>query len=370
MGSIVAKVAKACIQCKVTKSRPRCPRMAALPVQRVTPFQRPFSFVGLDYFGPITVSLGRRSEKRWVVLFTCLVIRAVHLEIAYSLTTQSCLMAITRFVSLRGPPLEIFSDNGTNFKGASRELLDQLHSINEECAGELTSAQTKWSFNPPASPHMGGVWGRLVRSTKTVLETIDDGKRLTDEILATVIAEAAEIINSRPLTYVTQESENLEALCPKHFLRGMAPNEPRLNAPPVNPAVALRDSYQRSQEIVENLWKRWIKEYIPSINQRTKWFGEATNLKRGDLVYIVEGEKRKCWVRGIVEEPIVAGDGRVRQAWIRTNSGVLKRATAKLAVLEINEGDAGPDVAIGPGSRAGACCGQNRRADEDVPVAM
>ncbi|XP_053699076.1 uncharacterized protein LOC128746050 [Sabethes cyaneus] len=369
VGSVVAKVAKACIQCKVTKCRPRCPRMAALPVQRVTPYLRPFCFVGIDYFGPITVSCGRRSEKRWIVLFTCLVVRAVHLEVAHSLTTQSCLMAINRFIAHRGPPLEVFTDNGTNFKGASKEVEDKVHSINEDCAEDLTSSRMKWNFNPPASPHMGGVWERLVRSTKDVLGSIDDGKRLTDEILATAIAEAAEIVNSRPLTYVAQESDHLEALTPNHFLRGIAPNEPRFNVPPVNPAVALRDSYHRSQEIADEMWKRWIRECVPSINHRTKWFSEAANLKKGDLVYIVEGDKRKCWVRGLVEEPIVAGDGRVRQAWIRTHSGVLKRATAKLAVLEISEGDAGPDVLPGPGSRAGACCGRNRRAGNAVTVA-
>ncbi|XP_065092105.1 uncharacterized protein LOC135712935 [Ochlerotatus camptorhynchus] len=369
VGSVVAMVGKACIQCRVAKSRPRCPRMAALPVQRVTPYVRPFCFVGVDYFGPITVSTGRRSEKRWIVLFTCLVVRAVHLEVAHSLTTQSCLMAIKRFTSYRGPPLEVFSDNGTNFKGASKELMENVRSINVDCAAEVTSARIKWNFNPPASSHMGGVWERLVRSTKQVLEAINDGKRLTDEILVTAIAEAEDIINSRPLTYVAHESDNFEALSPNHFLRGVAPNEPRYNVAPVNSAVALRDSYQRSQEIADEMWKRWIKEYVPSINQRTKWFGEAKNLKKGDLVYVVDGDKRKCWVRGIVEEPIVAGDGRVRQAWIRTNSGMLKRATAKLAVLEINESDTGPDVTSGPGSRAGAYCGLNRRARNAVPAA-
>ncbi|XP_062556858.1 uncharacterized protein LOC134221686 [Armigeres subalbatus] len=253
-------------------------------------------------------------------------------------------MAITRFICRRGPPLEVFSDNGTNFKGASRELVNEVRNINENCAGELTSARLKWNFNPPASPHMGGVWERLVRSTKDVLKTIDDGKRLTDEILTTAIAEAGDIINSRPLTYVTNESDHSEAISPNHFLRGVTPNEPRFNTFPTNTAAALRDSYQRSQQIADEMWKRWIKEYVPSINQRTKWFGEATNLKRGDLVYIVEGDKRKSWVRGIVEEPIVSGDGRVRQAWVRTNSGILKRATAKLAVFEINENDAGPEA--------------------------
>ena len=189
--------------CRINKNRPQIPRMAALPIQRLTPFLRPFSFVGVDYMGPFVVTVGRRSEKRWIVLFTCLVVRSVHLEVAHSLTTQSCLMAIRRFICRRGPPTEIFSDNGSNLRGASKEIIEKVRCIGMECAEEFTTARLKWNFNPPASPHMGGVWERLVRSVKGVLTAIDDGSRLTDEILLTSIAEAEDIINSRPLVYVS-----------------------------------------------------------------------------------------------------------------------------------------------------------------------
>ncbi|XP_062551349.1 uncharacterized protein LOC134216493 [Armigeres subalbatus] len=306
VGSVVSKVARECVQCKIAKSRPRSPRMAALPVQRLTPYLRPFCFVGIDYFGPLAVTSGRRSEKRWIVLFTCLVVRAVHLEVAHSLTTQSCMMAITRFICRRGPPLEVFSDNGTNFKGASRELVNEVRNINENCAGELTSARLKWNFNPPASPHMGGVWERLVRSTKDVLKTIDDGKRLTDEILTTAITEAGDIINSRPLTYVTNESDHSEAISPNHFLRGVTPNEPRFNTFPTNTAAALRDSYQRSQQIADEMWKRWIKEWRQAEELGTRnsrgtnsfWRWQSTSsLGTYQQWYFEAGDSETCGVR-------------------------------------------------------------------------
>lgn len=92
---------------------------------------------------------------------------------------------------------------------------------------------------------------------------------------------------------------------------------------------------------------------MPTINKRGKWFNETRQLKTGDVVYVVDGNNRKLWVRGIVEEPIVSKDGRIRQAWVRTNSGVYRRSTAKLAVLEIEGGNAGPDAETGPGLRAG-----------------
>ncbi|XP_055542702.1 uncharacterized protein LOC129728293 [Wyeomyia smithii] len=328
--------------------------MAPLPEQRITPYLRPFSYVGVDYLGPFEVSVGRRSEKRWIVLFTCMVTRAIHLEVAYRLTTQSCLMATFRFLSRRDWPLEFFSDNGTNFQGASKELKEMFRTISEGCADQFTNAITKWTFNPPAAPHMG-VWERLVRSVKEVLKATGDGKRLTDEILQTTIAEAEDIVNSRPLTYVEQESGEPETPTPNHFLR--VASLPRSVGNPVlplpHPAVALRDAFQRSQELANLMWERWIQEYVPSLNHRKKRFGETTPLKVGDLVYIVEGNSRKCWIRGVVDELIMPKDGRIRQVWVRTNSGRKKRATAQLAVLEIEDGNAGSDVLSGTRLRAG-----------------
>ncbi|XP_065088926.1 uncharacterized protein LOC135710334 [Ochlerotatus camptorhynchus] len=328
------------------------PRMAALPVQRLTPYQRPFTYVGVDYLGPVEVTVGRHSEKRWIVVFTCMVVRAIHLEIAYSLTAQSCIMAIRRFICRRGPAAEYFSDNGTNLKAASKEILQQIREMNKECAEEFTSARTCWHFNPPSAPHMGGVWERMVRTVKQSMAALDDGRKLSDEILLTTLSEAEDMINSRPLMFVPQSSSEI-AITPNHFLRGTAPNEPQESVPPTNIAQALRDSYKRSQQLSNEMWKRWIREYVPTINKRTKWFGESQQLQKGDLVYVVEGDRRKAWVRGVVEEPIVSSDGRVRQAMVRTNSGVFKRATAKLAVLEISDGNPDPVDDSGSGLQVG-----------------
>ncbi|XP_053686507.1 uncharacterized protein LOC128736049 [Sabethes cyaneus] len=360
VGTVVYKVSKACQWCKVHHSRPRVPRMAASPVQRLQPYRRPFSFTGIDYLGPVNVTVARDSEKRWIAVFTCFVTRAVHLEVSASLTTQSCLMAIRRFMQRRGPPQEFFSDNGTNLKGASKELTGMINDINSDCADELTDARMQWSFNPPAAPHMGGVWERLVRSVKEALEALNDGKRLTDEILHTSVTAAEDMINSRPLVYVSQETVEAEALSPNHFLRGVSPNEPQMVPPPPHPAEVLRDAYKRSQELAQEMWGRWIKEYVPSLNQRSKWHGEARMLKKGDLVYVVEGSKRRSWVRGRIEEVISASDGRVRQALVRTSSGLFRRAVAQLAVIEVGEEDGGkarPEVASGLGLRAGEMLG-------------
>ncbi|KXJ81263.1 hypothetical protein RP20_CCG019783 [Aedes albopictus] len=201
-------------------------------------------------------------------------------------------MAIRRFVRRRGSPVQIFSDNGTNFVGANRQLTQQIREINDRCANTFTDAKTKWSFNPPASPHMGGVWERMVRSVKETMRALDDGRKLNDEILVTVLAETEWFINSRPLTYMPQECGNDEALTPNHFIFGntSGAHEPIRSCTDL--AAALRSSYQRSQYLSDELWKRWIREYFPTINRRSKWFEDVRPVKVGDLVYVAEGDRR------------------------------------------------------------------------------
>ncbi|XP_017476339.1 PREDICTED: uncharacterized protein LOC108366430 [Rhagoletis zephyria] len=101
--------------CRIQKATP------AAPLDRLDPFVRPFTYSGLDYFGPVAVTIGRRHEKRWVALFTCLTVRAVHLELAHDLSTDSCIIAIRNFINRRGVPAKIRSDNGKNFVGANEE---------------------------------------------------------------------------------------------------------------------------------------------------------------------------------------------------------------------------------------------------------
>lgn len=270
-----------------------------------------------------------------MAVFTCLVTRAVHLEVAHNLSTDSCVMAIRRFVRRRGPPIEIFSDNGTNFVGANNELVKQIKTINSECAETFTDARTKWSINPPSAPHMGGVWERMVRSVKEAIRALDDGRKLNDEILMTVLAEAEGFINSRPLTYMPQESADSEAITPNHFLLGNSSGAQDPLRTPVDLAATLRSSYQRSQFLSDAIWKRWLKEYFPTLNKRSKWFSDGKPVQVGDLVYVAEGSRR-TWMRGKVMQVITGKDGRVRQAIIRTaGDKELKRPVAKLAVMEV-----------------------------------
>ncbi|XP_044573585.1 uncharacterized protein LOC123257724 [Drosophila ananassae] len=114
-----------------------------------------YKSVRVDYFGPLLVNVGRRKEKRWVAMFTCLTLRAVHFEIAHSLDTSSCIMCLSNFMALRGLPKEIFSDNGTNFKTTEKAVREELKNIEHDKI-TIKFDGIKWRFNPPGAPHMGG----------------------------------------------------------------------------------------------------------------------------------------------------------------------------------------------------------------------
>ena len=147
--------------------------MSELPKERLDAYQKPFYNTGIDFFGPVIVKLSRKTcanqakAKRYGVIFTCMTTRAIHLEIAGDLTTDSFILALCRFITCRGNVKHIRSDNGTNFKGAQKELQDAIAEINvPKVVSELVKKHVHfiWTFNPPSSPWMGGAWEALIKS--------------------------------------------------------------------------------------------------------------------------------------------------------------------------------------------------------------
>ncbi|XP_055643771.1 uncharacterized protein LOC129779977 [Toxorhynchites rutilus septentrionalis] len=334
--SVVRKETKNCQWCKIRNATPRMPRMAPLPSARLASCVRPFTYTGLDFFGPLMVKVGRSSVKRWIALFTCLTVRAVHVEVAHSLSTDSCVKGVRRFLCRRGFPAEIYSDNGTNFQGAERILKEQLRAVHEGLAATFTSTTTKWIFIPPAAPHMGGAWERMVRSVKTAMITAyNNDRKLDEESLQTFVIEAESIVNSRPLTYLPLDSGESEALTPNHLLLGSSTGVRQPSILPTDSAAAIRNTWNQIQHQLDIFWRRWIREYLPTLTKRTKWFGDTRPLAVGDLVLVVDEAKRNSWERGRVLEIVTASDGRVRQATIQTLRGLLRRPVSKLAVLDV-----------------------------------
>ncbi|XP_042910459.1 uncharacterized protein [Parasteatoda tepidariorum] len=243
--------------------------MAQLPPSRVTP-SRVFSKTGLDYAGPFFVKprsgRGVRSVKMYICIFVCFATKAVHIEVVGNLTAESFIAALKRFVARRGKPNELFSDCGSNFVAANKEInrvvksLQKEESIHQYFADE----QIKWHFNPPSAPRFGGIWEAAVKSAKSHLKrTIGDHKLTLEEFL-TLIAQIESCLNFRPLCPVSDDPAELSALTPGHFLVGTAlsfiPEENLLNEniPPLK-------RWQLTQKLFQNFWKRWVNEYISSL---------------------------------------------------------------------------------------------------------
>lgn len=336
IGAAVKRCFSNCQHCKVRKPKSRIPLMGQLPKTRVSTYARPFTFCGVDYFGPIEVKIGRRIEKRYGVLFTCLTVRAVHLELAASLDTDSAIMAIRRFVARRGCPKELHSDNGTNFKGADKELTNHLLQFDQsKLEREMTTRGIAWHFIPPRSPHMGGSWERMVGVVKCSLQDVLREHHPKEELLKTVLCEAEALVNSRPLTHISTDPDDTECLTPNHFLIGTA----GVDQIPGNfgkNELCNRKQWKQAQALVEAFWNKWIKGYLPKLAPRSKWFSKANPLQVGEMVLIKDDEqKRGYYPIGIVIKVFPGEDGQVRAVEVKTTRGLFVRPAVKVFSIDV-----------------------------------
>lgn len=291
---------------------------------RLAMYTPSFTHTGVDYFGPLYVAVGRRIEKRWGCLFTCLSTSAIHIEIAHNLDVNSFVLCYRNLLNRRGTVRHLYSDRGTNFVGS------------EKIAEILTDPSITWHFNPPHAPHMGGAWERLVRSVKRALMEALPQRNPTDEILRSALIEVEALVNSRPLTYVPIDSNQANALTPNDFL-GIHTVVDANHVPDDSPETLI-NNYKTSLVIANKFWRRWVTEYLPELTRRSKWFEETPELKQGDLVIVVDpNSKRGEWPKGIVEAVKRSKDGRVRSAEVRTIHGIKNRPASKLAPLLIKQ---------------------------------
>lgn len=326
-----------CQHCKVRHVRPQPPEMGNLPFGRLAIGFRPFTYTGIDYYGPMLVKVGRSTCKRWGVLFTCLTIRAIHIEIAHTINTESCIMCVRNFIDHRGAPREFFSDNGLNFQGMDNELKSMVASLDmEKIAEQFSTMYTKWNFNPPETPHMGGSWERLIRSVKNSLYEMMTDRHPSDEMLRNMMMEAMNVVNSRPLTFIPIEHEEDEALTPNHFIHGNS-NGNKSAIPYQLDGPELRSQWKESQRLADLFWARFVKEYLPTITRRTKWFDKVDPIAVGDIVLIIdETNRRNIYPRARVLATVVGSNGQVRRAQVqRADKFILWRSAAGLAKLDV-----------------------------------
>ena len=235
----------------------------------------------------------------------------------------------------RGRPAEIRCDNWKSFKKGERELRESLQKWNElQISDALTQQNIKWRYNPPAGPHMGGCWERLVASVKRALRVVIGQQVVTEEVLATVLNEVEHMLNSRPLTYVSSTAGDPQALTPNHILLGReSPSLPPGAFP--DEELSTRQRWRYAQQIVEHFWRRWSKEYVPTLIKRQKWTKDTRQLQVDDVVLIADNNApRGRWPIARVTKVFPGSDGRVRSVELKTKTGTYVRPAVKPCLLE------------------------------------
>ena len=331
----VRKILNQCISCKKRQAPMAQQKMANLPEDRTTPSKPPFTYTGVDCFGPFEVRRGRTTVKRYGVLFTCLTIRAVHLEVASSLDTGSFVNALRRFIARRGQPELIRSDNGGNFVKGEKELREAVKEWNQSQSHDfLLQNNIKWMFNPPTGSHHGGVWERCIRTTRKVIKAVMKEQVLDDEGINTLMCEVEAIVNGRPITKLSDDPRDMEPLTPNHLLM--------LRAGPSVPPASLsnHDVYGRRwrqvQYLADVFWRRWVNEYLPSLQLRQKWNKQQRNFVVDDIVLVLDDKTpRHFWPLGRVLEVYTnRNDGLVRSVKLKTRTSELTRPVNKIVLLE------------------------------------
>lgn len=326
-----------CVRCQRLKPQAVVPQMGNLPLSRLSPADFPFQSVGVDYAGPIISSSrqgrGCRLVKVYIVIFVCFTTKAIHLELVGDLTSSNYLQALRRFMSRRGKPLNIYSDNGTSFVGAYNEIADFLKRNCDSISDSAAQEGIKFHFIPAYAPHFGGLWEAGVKSTKFHLFRVLGNCHLTYEELNSVLIQIEGILNSRPLTPLSSNPEDLLPLTPGHFLIGRP-----LTSLPVKD---IRDysthhltRHQRVEQLRQHFWSRWSKEYVSELQQRVKWRTGNDSLNLDSLVVIKEDNQPPLkWKLGRVVGLHPGTDGISRVADIRTPTGTIRRAFSKICPL-------------------------------------
>ena len=238
------------------------------------------------------------------------------------------------------------SENGTNFVGARKELLEAVDEMDhEEIRVRLHKEGIELLFNPPAASHMGGVWERQIKSTRKILAGLmeEHGDHLDEESFRTLMCEVEAVINSRPLTVVSGGPNDLEPLTPSHLLT----TKSAVVLPPPGKFqrndIYMRRRWRRVQYLTNLFWSRWKKEYLVSLQERVKWQQPKRYLTEGDIVILrEENVRRNVWPLGIVIQTELDQQGFVRSAIVKTQESSLRRPVNKLVLLlpkEDQQGD-------------------------------
>lgn len=360
--SLVRILLHQCLLCKRLKSQPfRYPEIPPpLPGYRLSD-ARAFAAVGIDNFGPLYVkniynNVNERPvmNKAWVTLYTCASSRALVLDLVPRPDSSSFISSFRRFISRRGCPDHIISDNGSNF-------------VSRDTQTYISNLKINWHFNLPLAPWNGGFFERLVRSAKELLRKDLRSTKLSFEEMQTVLYEIECILNNRPLTY-EYPTEFESCLSPNHMLFGrrlnLSSNSTTLKS---HEELNLAHHSTKISQIIEHFWNRWRKEYVVNLRDSHRSLHNSKDnpqIKLNDVVLIHEEKVPKSlWKIGKVIDLYKGRDGQIRGALVKTQTSELKRPVNKLYSVEcLRERENKVDVEVRP-QRNAKVIGEIRRRD-------
>ena len=304
-----------CTICKKSDGQFQQQIMGKLPAERLNPAPA-WSYVSIDLFGPYSIrgEANKRTRSRgYGVIFNCLLTRAVHLDVVCDYSTNSFLMALRRFISLRGCPVKMFSDRGTQLRAADKELKEAAAGLDESVLTEFSCNNAfEWEFCSPDAPWQNGCSEGLIKSVKKALKITIGEQVLTYTEFQTVLLECANLINERPIGRHPTSPEDGVYLSPNDLLLGRSSSKV-----PHQQFDISGSKYQRFkfvQKITDAFWKRWTENYFPSLIIQQKWHASKRNLKQGDIVIVQDSNLiRGKWRLG----RITKADASLRDGFVR-----------------------------------------------------
>lgn len=328
-----------CVMCRRMEHQVESQIMADLPDERVAPYTPPFYNSSVDYFGPITVKVGRnKTAKHYGVVFTCLNTRAVHLELATDCSSMEFMQVLRRFFAVRGQPALLLSDNGTQFIGAERELREMVRGWSgDELRDFCAEKGTTWKFITPSAPHHNGCAEALVKSCKVALKKAIGDQLMTPFELHTCLQEVANLINQRPIGRTPNDPDDGSYLCPNDLLLGRSST----NVPqgPFRETRNPRHRFEFIQRIVDGFWRSWMRDVFPLLVPRRKWNCERRNVRVDDVVLLSDQNAiRGKWTLGKVIQVYPGTDGKVRTVKVKTKDTEYNRPISKIVVIYPAEG--------------------------------
>lgn len=341
----VKSAIKNCYRCRWLRSRPMRPREGPIPNFRLPKFGSRtglFRVTAIDCAGPLYVSQGPKKSplKRYLLILTCVVYRAINIQVLEDLSTDAFMMAMTRFFNAHARPEEIVSDNGSNFRKANvifKELLDKL----KDSYLRTKFPTIRWRFGPAYAPYYTGIVERMVQKAKKAIDAILAGARFSEQQLLTATTIAANFINNYPLTYELSDAGEPLALTPNDFLHGRQLCD-------ISPGIPADWKYGQRfkylEQVMDMYWERFFDEVVPELHKFHKTPADGDNLAEGDIVILLDKERRGDWTLGRVLPSEPGVDGVLRKVKVFSNGRIKERHPRGLCKLVGGEAPERPET--------------------------